>query len=295
MSADRTYRLWRQAGLQVPKTTAAPARGDQPPAAAAADGDQSRLGVRLRLRHVRRRPHAEVPDGHRRVHAGVPGDRRRRRHSIGPRDRGADAARERARRARATSAPTTARSSWRRAILRWLQTAQIETAFIDPGKPWQNGTDESFNGKFRERASVAAVVPESRSRPRSASSSGGGTTTRCGRTSSLGYLTPAEFKAQDQEPERLFKRGPKRRCSPVAIGPKKPGRSDPRCLRSSASAAYCRRVRRERKERRCESQPDLALGLRLRLTLCSAYAAATMKMSPYRIIFLTCSLSAIVS
>ena len=35
------------------------------------------------------------------------------------------------------------------AVLRWLQAAQIETAFIDPGKPWQNGTDESFNGKFR--------------------------------------------------------------------------------------------------------------------------------------------------
>ena len=35
------------------------------------------------------------------------------------------------------------------AILRWLQAAQIETAFIDPGKPWQNGTDESFNGKLR--------------------------------------------------------------------------------------------------------------------------------------------------
>ena len=35
------------------------------------------------------------------------------------------------------------------AILRWLQAASIETAFIDPGKPWQNGTDESFNGKFR--------------------------------------------------------------------------------------------------------------------------------------------------
>jgi len=35
------------------------------------------------------------------------------------------------------------------AILRWLHAAQIETAFIDPGKPWQNGTDESFNGKFR--------------------------------------------------------------------------------------------------------------------------------------------------
>ena len=35
------------------------------------------------------------------------------------------------------------------ALLRWLQTAKIDTAFIDPGKPWQNGTDESFNGKLR--------------------------------------------------------------------------------------------------------------------------------------------------
>jgi putative transposase len=35
------------------------------------------------------------------------------------------------------------------AVLRWLQTAGIETAFIDPGKPWQNATDESFNGKLR--------------------------------------------------------------------------------------------------------------------------------------------------
>ena len=35
------------------------------------------------------------------------------------------------------------------AVLRWLLTAQIETALIDSGKPWQNGVDESFNGKFR--------------------------------------------------------------------------------------------------------------------------------------------------
>ena len=36
------------------------------------------------------------------------------------------------------------------AILRWLADAQIHTALIDPGKPWQNATDESFNGKFRD-------------------------------------------------------------------------------------------------------------------------------------------------
>jgi putative transposase len=37
-----------------------------------------------------------------------------------------------------------------RAILRWLHGADIDTAAIDPGKPWQNGLNESFNGKFRD-------------------------------------------------------------------------------------------------------------------------------------------------
>ena len=32
----------------------------------------------------------------------------------------------------------------------WLGDAGIDTALIDPGKPWQNATDESFNGKFRD-------------------------------------------------------------------------------------------------------------------------------------------------
>lgn len=35
-----------------------------------------------------------------------------------------------------------------RAIVRWLFASGIDTAFI--GKPWQNGTNESFNGTFRE-------------------------------------------------------------------------------------------------------------------------------------------------
>jgi putative transposase len=81
------------------------------------------------------------------------------------------------------------------AILRWLHAAQIETAFIDPGKPWQNGTDESFNGKFRNecltvewfRNRLDAKVGIERwrrhyndERPHM----------------SLGDRTPAEFKAQ---------------------------------------------------------------------------------------------------
>jgi putative transposase len=77
----------------------------------------------------------------------------------------------------------------------WLQTAAIETAFIDPGKPWQNGADESFNGKFRNqhlslqwfRNRLEAKVSieawrrhDNDVRPHS----------------SLGYLTPAAFKAK---------------------------------------------------------------------------------------------------
>ncbi len=37
-----------------------------------------------------------------------------------------------------------------RAVLRWLLDAGIDIAPIDPGKPWQNGANESFNGKFRD-------------------------------------------------------------------------------------------------------------------------------------------------
>jgi putative transposase len=37
-----------------------------------------------------------------------------------------------------------------RAVLRRLNQSNIHTACIDPGKPWQNGSNESFNGKFRD-------------------------------------------------------------------------------------------------------------------------------------------------
>ena len=37
-----------------------------------------------------------------------------------------------------------------RALLKWIVDQGIATALIDPGKPWQNGATESFNGKFRD-------------------------------------------------------------------------------------------------------------------------------------------------
>src|SRR5437867_7765302 len=37
-----------------------------------------------------------------------------------------------------------------RRIQRWLAREGIMTAYIDPGKPWQNGVGESFHSRFRE-------------------------------------------------------------------------------------------------------------------------------------------------
>jgi putative transposase len=37
-----------------------------------------------------------------------------------------------------------------KALLQWATRQSLGMALIDPGKPWQNGTAESFNGKFRD-------------------------------------------------------------------------------------------------------------------------------------------------
>ena len=86
-----------------------------------------------------------------------------------------------------------------RASLRWITEQGIHTALIDPGKPWQNGVGESFNGKFRDeclslewfrsRAEAKVVIERWRKhyngvRPHS----------------SLSYLTPAAFAARTTRP-----------------------------------------------------------------------------------------------
>ena len=77
-------------------------------------------------------------------------------------------------------------------MLSWLTDRRINTAYIDPGKPWQNGLDESFNGRirdeflnmewFRSRAEAKVLIEtwckrHNQFRPHS----------------SLDYLTPNEY------------------------------------------------------------------------------------------------------
>ena len=86
-----------------------------------------------------------------------------------------------------------------RAILEWISQSGIATALSDPGKPWQNGADESFNGKFRDEClsiewfrsrREAAVIIEAWRRHYNAVRP----------HSSLNYMTPHEFKHQHNLP-----------------------------------------------------------------------------------------------
>jgi putative transposase len=82
-----------------------------------------------------------------------------------------------------------------KALLSWIVAQDVGMALIDPGKPWQNGVTESFNGKFRDeclslewfrsRAEAKVIIEAWRRhynevRPHS----------------SLDYLTPNEFAAR---------------------------------------------------------------------------------------------------
>jgi putative transposase len=84
-----------------------------------------------------------------------------------------------------------------KAIQSWLAISGIGTAYIEPGKPWQNGAAESFIGKFRDeclpvewflsRREARVIIEQYRrqdheERPHS----------------SLDYCTPAEVEAMER-------------------------------------------------------------------------------------------------
>jgi putative transposase len=82
-----------------------------------------------------------------------------------------------------------------KAVLQWLTASNIDTALIDPGKPWQNGANESFNGKFRDEClslewfrnrTEAKIVIENWRRHYN----------EVRPHSSLDYKTPVEFKTK---------------------------------------------------------------------------------------------------
>jgi transposase InsO family protein len=81
------------------------------------------------------------------------------------------------------------------AVRRWLAKAGVQTLYIEPGSPWENGYNESFNSRLRDellnreefdsvrnacRLGAAWCLDYNHHRPHSA----------------LGYLPPAKFASQ---------------------------------------------------------------------------------------------------
>lgn len=78
------------------------------------------------------------------------------------------------------------------AIKKWLSSLGIEVLYIEPGSPWQNGVCESFNSKLRdEYLSQTELVNENDARLKARAWKYDFNEQRP--HSSLGYLTPLEF------------------------------------------------------------------------------------------------------
>jgi len=194
MSADRVYRLWCKAALQVPKKRRrrrAAASRPRPQPASGPNQVWAYDFVFDRCANGQVIKCLTVVDEYTRQCLAVHVDGRIRSQRVID---------ELTRLVSIHGAPRSLRSDngpefVSRAILRWLASQQINTVLIDPGKPWQNGFDESFNGKFRDEClnlewfrsrAEAKVIIE---------------TWRCDYNdvrphSSLGYLTPNEFTNQ---------------------------------------------------------------------------------------------------
>lgn len=90
-----------------------------------------------------------------------------------------------------------------RRVQGWLADNDIQTLYIEPGSPWQNGLGESFNGRLRDEclnterfgnAREAKVIVESWRRHYNEERP----------PSSLEYQTPVEFRLAYQQSQTSF-------------------------------------------------------------------------------------------
>ena len=198
MSADRAHRLWRLAGLQVPRRRPRRRVAAGRPRPLPASGPNQVWAYDFVFDACANDQVLKcltVVDEYTREALAI---------DVAGRIRSARVIEVLARLISLHGAPTILRSDngpefVSRAVLRWLLANNIDTAHIDPGKPWQNGVDESFNGKFRDeclnvewfrnRHEAMVLIEQWRRhynevRPHS----------------SLGYRTPHEFKIADRPP-----------------------------------------------------------------------------------------------
>lgn len=194
MSVGRTYRLWRAAGLQLPRKRPRKRVATTRPRPQTPCGPNQVWSYDFVFDHCANGQQLKcltVTDEFTKEGLAIDVDGRIRSPRV---------IEVLARLLSARGAPTFLRSDngpefVSKALLSWMVGQGIGTALIEPGKPWQNGVTESFNGKFRDeclslewfrsRAEAKVIIEAWRRhynqvRPHS----------------SLGYLTPNEFVAR---------------------------------------------------------------------------------------------------
>ena len=194
MSPGRAYRLWQQAGLQVPRRRRRKRVAAARPRPQAPRGPNQVWSYDFVFDHCANGQQLKcltVTDEFTKEGLAI---------DVGGRIRSARVIEVLSRLVSERGAPAFLRSDngpefVSKALLSWIAAQGIGIALIEPGKPWQNGVSESFNGKFRDEClslewfrsrPEAKVVIESwrhhfnEVRPHS----------------SLGYLTPNEFVAR---------------------------------------------------------------------------------------------------
>jgi putative transposase len=198
MSPGRTYRLWRAAGLQVPRKRPRRRVAASRPRPAAPSGPNQVWSYDFVFDHCANGQKLKcltVTDEFTKQGLAIDVDGRIRSPRV---------MEVLSRLVSARGAPAFLRSDngpefVSKALLSWIVARGIGTALIEPGKPWQNGVAESFNGKlrdeclslewFRSRAEAKVIIETWRRhynevRPHM----------------SLGYLTPNEFVARQADP-----------------------------------------------------------------------------------------------
>jgi len=81
------------------------------------------------------------------------------------------------------------------AIRQWLKGVDVETLYIEPGAPWENGYAESFHSRFRDEF-LAVEEFESLTAARRLTTAWKDDYNHHRPHSSLGYVTPAAFAAR---------------------------------------------------------------------------------------------------
>jgi putative transposase len=81
------------------------------------------------------------------------------------------------------------------AIRRWLAQVEVETLYVEPGSPWENGYAESFHSRLRDEF-LALEVFESLAAARKLTAAWRDDYNHHRPHGSLGYVTPFEFAAR---------------------------------------------------------------------------------------------------